>query len=614
MSGLSFQTGFLPPILVFCAASVVMVPLARRLGQSGIIGYLIAGATIGPFGLALIGDPATIHDVADLGVVLLLFIVGLELKLSRLVLMRKDIFGLGAAQMVFTTLVISCLCLLAGFDWKGSLAASLALSLSATAIALQMLNERSELSTHYGQKSFAVLLFQDLAFIPVLALIPLLNATDSLFTNPEFQSDGLIKAVQALGAVLFITVVGRFGLNPFFRLLAESGAREVMTAAALLVVLGAALLMESVGLSMAMGAFLAGILLAESDFRHQLEADIEPFRGILLGLFFISVGMMIDINLVKREWLILLLATPVLISLKISLATILMRFFGLDWKNALRAGALLSPAGEFTFVLLPVIIGLGLLDQKIGQILIALAVLTMLIGPLAAKGIDAILNAFVRSVEEPEPDDFSDSGETILVVGFGRFGQMVNQVLLSKNIDVTVIDKNVERIRGAARFGFKVYYGDGRRLDVLRAAGIEKATLLCLCIDDKETALKIIDLVHLEFPHVRTYVRAYDRLHSIELLKRDVHYQMRETFESALSFGQAALEGLGFTPEEAAHAAADVRQRDIVRLLMQKEEGLMVGLNLLRGNNLVKPEPLVQPKAQARGLNDETRDLIKSDR
>jgi monovalent cation:proton antiporter-2 (CPA2) family protein len=564
---------------------------------------------IGPAGFGWIGDTGTATSVAELGVVLLLFIVGLELKVSRLLSMRADIFGLGLAQLSVCAAVLGSLALWFKIGPSGAFVIGIALGLSATAIALQMLEERGDLSAPYGQRAFAILLFQDLSIAPLLAMLPLLATAGG--AGMPFGSEALIGIAEALAAFVAVVLIGRFGLNPLFRLLGSSGAREVLTAAALLVVLGAALLMEHVGLSMAMGAFLAGVLLAESNFRHQLEADIEPFRGILLGLFFISVGMSIRREVVTDSWAFLLVATPAVVALKIGLIAGLMRLFGSSWRDSLRASAVLATAGEFAFVLLQLGQDFRILDRPTAQLMTALAALTMLLGPLAAKAIEAGLGRFRPPAEQIE-ESFDDSRTSVLVVGFGRFGQVVNQVLLARGVDVTVIDNNVERIRAAARFGFKVYFGDGTRLDVLRAAGAGRARIVCVCVDDKHAALKIVELLHAEFRNARTYVRAYDRVHALDLMRLDVDYQLRETFESAIVFGRAALEELGLEPAEAAAVAGDVHRRDIVRLMMQLDKGLLSGSDLLHGAT-VQPEPLTAPKAKPHGLSPETRDIIGED-
>jgi voltage-gated potassium channel Kch len=371
--------------------------------------------------------------------------------------------------------------------------------------------------------------------------------------------------------------------------------------------------MEAVGLSMAMGAFLAGLLLAESNFRHQLEADIEPFRGMLLGLFFMSVGMSIDAGLVRAQWDVLLIATPVAILGKTAVITVLSRGFGATWRDGLRAGALLSTAGEFAFVLLPLAVALGLMPVASGQLVTALAALTMLFGPVTAKLVDLLLERMPHPEVQPDPalaaSRSDELSSRVLVVGFGRFGQVVNQVLLAQGIDVTVIDTSVARIRDAARFGLRVYYGDGTRLDVLRAAGADKAEMICICVDNPDTTLKIVELVHGDFQNARTFVRAFDRIHAIKLMNLEVDFQLRETFESAIAYSRAALEELGADPAAAAAVADDVRKRDIARLMLQKAAGTLGGADLLVGAT-VEPEPLVTPTAKARALNAETRDLL----
>lgn len=612
------HASFLPPVLTFLSAAVIGVPLFRLAGQSAVLGYLVAGVLIGPSGLSLIAEPETAASVAEIGVVLLLFIVGLELHLSQLVSMRRDIFGLGTLQLVLCALLLGGAAMLAGIGLGASAVIGIALALSATAVALQLLEERGDLGTAYGSRAFAVLLFQDLAVVGILALMPLLASAGG-GGNAPWLGDAALSTAKALGAIVAVVLVGRYGLNPFFRLLAASGAREVMTAAALLVVLGTALLMQEVGLSMAMGAFLAGILLAESNFRHQLEADIEPFRGMLLGLFFMSVGMSIDGALVKAVWPALFGATAAAILVKVALVAALFRLFGSGPLDALRGAAVLAPAGEFAFVLLPQAEGLGLTDATSTRFAVALAALTMLVGPVAAKGLDKALDALRARSSDPDlpATDVIESAETrVLVIGFGRFGQILTQVLLAEGIAVTVIDKDVEQIRSASRFGFRIYYGDGTRLDVLRAAGIGRAELVCICIDDAEAALKIVDIVHEEFESVRTYVRAYDRMHAVELMSRDVDFQLRETSESALQFGRATLEGLGLPAEAAAARVEDVRKRDIARLVLQQAGALPEGSGWLRGAAPaeLKPEPLTAPQRPARALNAETRDIIGHDR
>ncbi|MFL4990972.1 MAG: monovalent cation:proton antiporter-2 (CPA2) family protein [Microvirga sp.] len=611
MASTASHVSFLPPILTFCGAAVVAVPVFRLLGLSAVLGYLAAGVAIGPSGLSLVEDPETIATVAELGVVLLLFIIGLELKLSHLWEMKRDIFGLGFAQLTVTALCLGAAAYAIGFSPKASFVTGVAVALSATAIALQMLGERNDLPTPYGQRSFAILLFQDLSVVPLLAILPLL-ASGAAADHGSLM-DRLLAVGEALLGITAVVLIGRYGLNPFFRILARSGAREVMTASALLVVLGAALLMQEVGLSMAMGAFLAGLLLAESNFRHQLEADIEPFRGMLLGLFFMSVGMSIDLALVREQWVLLAIAAPAIIIGKSLLIAVLSKLFGASWRDGLRSGTLLCTAGEFAFVLLPVAMGLGVMSPAEAQPVTALAAITMLLGPLLSTFVEKMVARSGESEEDPDlqglPGQEGELESRVLVIGFGRFGQIVNQVLLAQGIHATVIDKDVERIRDAGRFGLQVYYGDGTRLDVLRAAGAEKAEMICICIDDQEAMMKIIEIIHENFQNARSFVRAFDRIHAIELMNRDVDYQIREVFESAIVFGRAALEELGTEPDAAASAANDVRKRDIARLVLQKEVGTMGGAELVVGAKIT-PEPLTVPTSRARALSPETRDIL----
>ena len=613
MASAATHVSFLPPVLTFLSAAVIGVPIFRLIGQSAVLGYLVAGVVIGPFGFSLIAEPETAASVAELGVVLLLFIVGLELQISRLVSMRRDIFGLGTAQLLVCSVALAGVGILMGAKPSASLVIGIALALSATAVALQLLEERGDMGTPYGGRAFAVLLFQDISVVAILALMPLFAAS-----GPSGGDGWLLAALQSTGtvgaAILAVVLVGRYGLNPFFGLLAASGAREVMTAAALLVVLGTAMLMEHVGLSMAMGAFLAGVLLAESNFRHQLEADIEPFRGMLLGLFFMSVGMSIDLTLVMQNWLGLFLATLGAILIKVALVAGLFRLFGSSWLDGLRGAAVLAPAGEFAFVLLPVGQELGLVDGPSGRLAIALAAITMLIGPIGAKVLDGVLSRRATAPLEPEHEVIEDAEARVLVIGFGRFGHILNQVLLAQGLSVTVIDKDVEQIRSAARFGFRVYYGDGTRLDVLRSSGAGKAEVVCICIDDPEATLKIVDLVHAEFPAARTYVRVFDRVQAIEAMGRDVDYQIRETFESALAFGRATLEALGLSAEEAARTVDDVRKRDLARLVLQQAGDPLDRADPLRSLVRIKPEPLTAPLHASHGLNPETEDIIARER
>ena len=610
MNSHSAEISLLALPLVLLAAAVISVPIARFARLSAIVAYLVAGVVIGPYGFGIFNTPERIITVAELGVVMLLFLIGLELELSRLLAMRRDIFGLGVAQLVLTAAAIAGLAVATGmFDWRAALVAGLSLALSATSIALRILEERGHLQQPYGQRAFAILLFQDMSVVPLLALVPLLapggTATQHASLAETASSVGLIGV-----AIAALVVAGRYLLNPFFRLLAWTGAREVMTAAALLVVLGAALLMQVVGMSMALGAFLAGVLLAESTYRHELEADIEPFRGLLLALFFMGVGMTIDMNIVMANLWLVIGAAIVITLLKAGIVWALFRVTCAKRGEALQAGSVLTGAGEFAFVLLPLGTTLGILSANPGSLLSAIAAVTLLIGPPFASLTEMVLRRLARS-NEREADDFDGAKGTVLVIGFGRFGQIVSQYLLAEGIDVTAIDLDSDMIQVAGRFGFKVYYGDGTRLDVLRAAGLEKARLIAICIDDQEGSNKIVDLTKAEFPGTKIFARSYDRGHTLQLLARNVDYELRETFESAMKFGRKTLEAMGIDAERAAIVEDFIRTRDHDRIAIQQAEGIYAGIDLLRKRPTMTP--FSEPQRGAKPLNPEADEIIKEE-
>jgi glutathione-regulated potassium-efflux system protein KefB len=404
-------------------------------------------------------------------------------------------------------------------------------------------------------------------------------------------------------AVAGVVAVVRYLLNPIFRLLAAAKAREVMTAAALLVVLGAALAMEVGGLSMAMGAFIAGVLLSESSFRHQLEADVEPFRGLLLGLFFVGVGMSLDLSLIARAWPLIAAVVIAFMAIKVAMAYAAARVFRVAHADALKIALLLAQGGEFAFVLYTTAAGVGLLDAETAGLLSAAVIVSMALTPLVPMLARRLLPA-----EGPSLDgiDVADGlSGTALLIGFGRFGQVASQALLSRGFDVSIIDADTEMIRAASRFGFKIYYGDGTRLDVLRAAGAAGAKIIAVCIDNREAANKIVAIVKAEFPLGRVLVRSFDRGHTLDLVAAGVDYEIRETFESAMRFGEAALVALGVPPEEAAETLADVRRRDAERLQLQMTGGLQAGRDLMRGNE-PQPTPLAPVRREAKPLTAET--------
>lgn len=607
MEHLGADIGTLFPILVLLGAAVVTAPLTRRLGLSVIVGYLAAGVAIGPWGLSIFRDPGTIIGVAELGVVMLLFLIGLELKISRLFALRRDIFGFGAGQLFLTALALGALAIPAfGLDWRGAAVAGLALAMSSTAIALQILEERGQLQDTYGQRAFAVLLFQDMAVVPLLALLPLLAPFQA--NDGRSLAEAATATLIGAGAIAAIVLAGRYLLNPFLRALAATGTREAMTAGALLVVLGAALAMKAAGLSMALGAFLAGVMLAESTYRHELEADIEPFRGLLLAVFFMGVGMSIDLAVVRENFLLLLAAAVVVMPVKAAIVGALFRPTCEARADALRAGAVLTPAGEFAFVLFPLGLSLGLLNASQSSLLAALAALTMLFGPPLAALSERLIKRLYREAE-PTPDDFSDARGSVLIIGFGRFGQVVSQFFLAQGVDVTIIDGDVEMIQSASRFGFKIYYGDGTRLDVLRAAGAGRARLIAVCVEKPEVANKIVDLVKSQFSYAKLFVRSYDRRHTLDLIAKGVDYEIRETLESAVGFGAAALASIGVDAATVDNVIEDVRMRDKDRLALQVAGGPTAGLDVLHRPK-VQPEPLTGPRRAARPLNPDAEEVI----
>ncbi|HEY5082388.1 MAG TPA: monovalent cation:proton antiporter-2 (CPA2) family protein [Bauldia sp.] len=591
------QSSELISAVALLGAAVVAVPIFKRIGLGSVVGYLVAGVAIGPFGLKIFRDPASILGIAEFGVVLLLFVIGLELKPSRLWALRRDIFGLGLAQVVLSTAVLMVAGIAIGVAPATAFVAASGLAMSSTAIVLQILEERGESTEPYGQKTFAILLLQDLAIVPLLTIMAVL-APFHAATGTSWQ-----QVAIGVSGIVAVVAVGRFALNPLFRIFAASKAREIMTAAALLVVLGAALVMQAGGLSMAMGAFIAGVLLSESSFRHQLEADIEPFRGLLLGLFFLSVGMSLDLTLIWMHcWLVVALVAGFM-AIKMASIYGAARIFRVGQADAVRLALMLAQGGEFAFVLFNTALGLRLLDAQTSALLTAAVIVSMALTPLAPIVLKRLLPEKPPSMDGVTIADGLSA--TALVIGFGRFGQVASQALLSRGIDVSIIDADTDMIRAAARFGFQIYYGDGTRLDVLRAAGARSAKIVAVCIDDRAATNKIVEIVKEDFPLAKVLVRSYDRGHTLDLIGAGVDYEIRETFESAMAFGEAALVALGVPADEAAEALAGVRKRDANRLSLQVDGGIAAGRDLTFKNQPT-PTPLIPPKREAKPLSAET--------
>ncbi|NNU59531.1 monovalent cation:proton antiporter-2 (CPA2) family protein [Ochrobactrum soli] len=570
------------PIVVLLGAAVIAVPLFKRLGLGSVLGYLAAGLIIGPFGLGLFSDPQAILHVAELGVVMFLFIIGLEMQPSRLWSMRGEIFGLGLAQVALCIGLLTIVGLTLGYPVAQSFVAGTGFVLTSTAIVMQMLEERRAMGLPKGRRIVAILLLEDLAIVPLLALVAFLAPGGEETT----LADRLTGIAIGLASIVGLILAGRYLLDPLFRILGKAKAREVMTAAALFVVLGAALAMQLGGLSMAMGAFLAGVLLSESTFRHQLEADVEPFRGVLLGLFFLGVGMSLDLAVIAASWQLIIVAVIAYMLLKMFGIYAVARLFRASNREAVERAVLMAQGGEFAFVLYAAATAVNIIDAEANAILTATIIVSMALTPIMIILHDRLMPKPAPSMEDVETAD--NLSASVLLIGFGRFGQIVSQPLLGNSCSISIIETNTDAIRNAKDFGFKVYFGDGSRLDILHAAGAHHARLIVISVDDREASLKIAELVKAEFPLVPVLARSLDREHAIELINAGVEYQIRETFESALALGEKALEMLDVDEEERERVMEDVRRRDSDRLTIELTEGIYAGRDLIHGNAPIK--------------------------
>jgi glutathione-regulated potassium-efflux system protein KefB len=544
------EGSLLQAAVVFLFAAVLTVPLAKRLQLGAVIGYLLAGVIIGPSVLGLIGNPESVSHISELGVVLLLFIIGLELSPKRLWVMRKAVFGVGMAQVLLTGLVIGTVALVA-FDQPLNTAVvlGLGLALSSTAFGLQSLAERKELNHPHGRLAFAILLFQDIAAIPLIAMVPLLAGAGHSIS----ASDGLTHGLEVLGVIAIVVVGGRYLLRPVFRIVAKTRIQEVSTATALLVVIGTAWLMDLVGVSMALGAFLAGLLLADSEYRHELESQIEPFKGLLLGLFFMSVGMGANLGLLLSEPLLVVGLTLLLILIKLPLLFVVGRLAGgLGKESALRLGIVLAAGGEFAFVVFKIGSGQGLFDARLYDILVLTITLSMAMTPLLLLGVGYLFKP--KPVEIEVPDEYRDintDSPRVVIAGMGRMGQIVARILRAQNIPFVALDTAVESIEFSRSFGnVPVFYGDPLRPEILRAAKVETAEFFIIATDDPDTNIQTAELVHKLYPNIKIIARARNRQHVHRLL--DVGAQaVRETFHSSLEMSRRTLLGLGLSQAQA---------------------------------------------------------------
>ncbi|WP_281222556.1 glutathione-regulated potassium-efflux system protein KefB [Photobacterium sanguinicancri] len=560
--------------VIFLAAAVVAVPIAQRLGLGSVLGYLLAGIAIGPWGLGLISDVDAILHFSEFGVVLLLFLIGLELNPKKLWQMRKPILGLGGGQVVITSLVITAIMMVGAYGlaliglraemswlvdirWQDALVVGMGLALSSTAIALRVIEEQGLDGSETGQSGFAVLLFQDIAVIPMLAILPVLAGGGG---------GSWLDFAWMIGGIAALLIGGHFLLRPLFRWVVLSGVRELFNVAALLLVIGIAVVMQSLGLSMALGTFLAGVLLAESEYRHELEIAIEPFKGLLLGLFFISVGMAVNLGLLVQYPLMILAAVVALVSLKGFILYGLARLFGTRAKARSQMSVILSQGGEFAFVLFTAAQGEGLLGQQLNSMLLVVVSLSMMTTPLLLVLQNRWFAYRFKSADSDLETDVIDREPRVIIAGFGRFGQVVGRLLFANKIRVTVLERDPSQIQFLRKFGYKVYYGDATQLDLLRAAGADKAEAIIICTDEPSEVIEVVELCQQYFPNLKVLARARSRVEAHQLLNHGVESFSRETFAGALDLGRQALISLGMHPYQAKRAEAHFSKLDDVAL------------------------------------------------
>jgi glutathione-regulated potassium-efflux system ancillary protein KefC len=554
------QHDFLIALVVFLVAAVVAVPLARRTGLGAVLGYLLAGAAIGPFALRMVTNVESILHFSEFGVVLMMFVIGLELEPRKLWSLRRSIFGYGGIQLAACALVIGILAALVGAPWPVALVAGLGLALSSTAIALATLAERNLFGTPAGGASFGILLFQDIAAIPMIALLPLLAAESAADAGGAGGWQAAAKGVAVIAAVVF---GGRYLVRPALRFIARTDMREMFTAFALLLVVGIALMMDAVGLSMALGTFVAGVLLADSEYRHALEADLEPFKGLLLGMFFMAVGMSIDFAVLARSpWTVLGLVAAFVVA-KTAVLVLLGRHFAIARGQRLLFALLISQGGEFAFVVFGVAGTAGLLPRETEALLVLIVALSMVATPLLLLAYDRLVAPRVGAMKRRADDAITPQDNPVMIAGFGRFGQIIGRLLYAQGIGVTVLDHDPDQIEFLRQYGFKIFYGDATRLDLLEAAGIAKARILIVAIDGMDDSLQLIDRVRERYPEMQIYARARHVSHIYQLKDRGVQLFEREMFEGSLMLGRRVLEGLGFDPAQARSVAMRFRRHNI---------------------------------------------------
>ncbi|MDW3686456.1 glutathione-regulated potassium-efflux system protein KefC [Cupriavidus sp. CV2] len=561
------QHDFLVALVVFLVAAVVAVPVARRFGLGAVLGYLLAGVAIGPWALRLVTNVESILHFSEFGVVLMMFVIGLELEPKKLWELRRVIFGYGGAQMAACAILLGGVAALVGASWQVALVAGLGLALSSTAIALATLTERNLFGTPAGAASFGILLFQDIAAIPMIALLPLLAAGGAdAGASGASGAAGWLGAAKAVGVIGAVVVGGRYLVRPALRFIARTDMREMFTAFALLLVVGIALMMDAVGLSMALGTFLAGVLLADSEYRHALEADLEPFKGLLLGLFFMAVGMSIDFGVLMQAPVQVAALVVGFVLLKTVVLALLAPRFGIARGQWLLFALLISQGGEFAFVVFGVAGGAGLLPARTEALLVLVVALSMVATPLLLLVFDRLVAPRLARLARRPDDVIAPQDNPVLIAGFGRFGQIIGRLLYAQGIGVTVLDHDPDQIEFLRQYDFKVFYGDATRMDLLESAGAERARILVVAIDGMEDSLALIDSVRARFPHLQIYARARHVSHVYQLKDRGVHLFEREVFEGSLLLGRRVLEGLGYDPVQARSVALRFRRHNIAAI------------------------------------------------
>ncbi|EKP12920.1 monovalent cation:proton antiporter-2 (CPA2) family protein [Leptospira borgpetersenii] len=555
------QDNLLVTLIVFLSAAVISVPFFKKIGLGSVVGYLIGGIIIGPWGIGLITNVDSILHISEFGVILLLFLIGLELKPQRLWILKKPIFGLGGLQVILTFFFFFTILSFLDMEKSQVIVISISISLSSTAFALQLLGEKNELKTMHGRSVFAILLFQDLAVIPIMAILPFL--TESV-ADPGSQ--GSIKQVAvATGTILTVILAGRFLARPLFKLVASSGNHEIFTALSLLIVIGASLLMDQVGLSMALGSFLGGVILADSEYRHELESNLEPFKGLFLGLFFLAVGMSINLSEVLKDPILVLFSALILILVKATVLFFIGKISNHSNETSLNLSVTIAQGGEFAFVILGVGVSLSILPKERADLVIAIVTLSMGLTPILGIFKDKIAELIFKKDQNFKEDTIEEQNR-VIIAGFGRFGQIIARMLFVHRIGFTALEHNPDQVNVARKFGYKIYYGDASKLSLLRSAGAEQADLFILAVQDIDISIKVAELIKKHFPNLTIIARARNREHVFKLMELGIQIIRRDTFASALELAGETLRKLGFMDSEVEKKIKKFRAHDELTL------------------------------------------------